>query len=111
MAVTSQDQQQAILIEVVERLRREFAPEAIYLFGSRAYGSPNPQSDLDLLIVVGSDNRDPYERDAAAYRCLAGISVAKDVLVYTREEFESRAAFPSSFERTVRTKGKLLYAA
>ena len=111
MTIVAQEQMQVFLTDVVERLRGEFAPVAIYLFGSYAYGSPEPQSDLDLLVVVESDNRDPYERDANAYRCLADIPTAKDVLVYTRDEFESRAALLSSFERTVRTKGKLLYAA
>lgn len=111
MTTVAQEQMQVIVTDVVERLRQEFAPVAIYLFGSYAYGSPEPQSDLDLLVVVENDSRDPYERDADAYRCLADIPAAKDVLVYTRAEFEARAALPSSFERTVRTKGKLLYAA
>ncbi len=40
-----------------------------------------------------------------------GIPVPIDVQVYTREEFESRASLPVSFERTVRQKGRVLYAA
>jgi len=31
--------------------------------------------------------------------------------VYTREEFEGRVALPVSFERTIKRKGKLVYAA
>jgi hypothetical protein len=31
--------------------------------------------------------------------------------VYMRGEFEQRAGLPVSFERTVKTKGRLLYAA
>lgn len=53
----------------------------------------------------------PYERDAIAYRALIGLGVPKDVQVYTRKEFETQAALPVSFERTVKTKGKVLYAA
>lgn len=96
---------------VLGRLREEFAPVAIYLFGSYAYGAPTRHSDLDLLVVVESSAQDVYERDARAHRALAGIRMSVDVQVYTRAEFESRAALAVSFERTVRTKGKLLYAA
>lgn len=111
MLSVSQDRVQIILADVVERLRKQLVPVAIYLFGSYACGSPDPESDLDVLVVVPNDDRNPYERDVDAYRCLAGIPFAKDVLVYTQAEFEARAALPASFERTVRTKGKLLYAA
>ena len=36
----------------VARLRASFDPEEIILFGSRAYGTPRPDSDMDLLIVL-----------------------------------------------------------
>lgn len=38
-----------ILKEVVNRLRAEFSPVAIYLFGSHAYGTPR-----NLAIRVGA---------------------------------------------------------
>lgn len=100
-----------ILKEVVNRLRAEFSPVAIYLFGSHAYGTSRPDSDLDLLVVVEDDPRSAFQRDAAAYRALIGIDMPVDVEVYTREEFESRSALPVSFERTVQEKGRLVYAA
>jgi predicted nucleotidyltransferase len=99
------------LSEIVDRLRKALSPVAIYLHGSCAYGAPGPASDIDLVVLVGDSRLDPYERDAVAYRALIGIGVAKDVQVYTRAEFEERAALPVSFERTVKQKGKLLYAA
>lgn len=108
--MTSADLEQA-LPEIIRRLRDTFSPVAIYLFGSCAEGRPGPHSDIDLLVVVEDDARHPYDRDAAAYLALAGMGVPKDVLVYTRSEFEERAALPVSFERTVRQKGKVVYAA
>ncbi|MDP2982273.1 MAG: nucleotidyltransferase domain-containing protein [Candidatus Latescibacter sp.] len=30
----------------------EFHPERIILFGSYAYGSPGPESDVDILVVL-----------------------------------------------------------
>ena len=105
------EQVQRILPEVVRRLRDALDPTTIYLFGSSVYGNPGPDSDLDLLVVVPQSDRSFFERGAAAYRALARIGVPVDVQVYTREEFDERAALPVSFERTVRTKGRVLYAA
>jgi len=99
------------LQEAVRRLTAALSPTAIYFFGSYAYGTPGPASDIDLLVVVEDSPLDPYSRDALAYRALRGLGVPKDVQVYTRAEFESRAALPVSFERTVKTRGKLVYAA
>lgn len=111
MPVLTAEQLRGKLSLIVQRLREELSPRAIYLFGSYVYGKPGPQSDIDLLVVVDDSPLSVYERDAAAYRALIGIGVPKDVMVYTRSEFERRAALPVSFERTVKNKGKLLYAA
>src|SRR5262249_16488881 len=99
------------LDQVVARLKSALQPAAIYLFGSYAYGLPNRHSDIDLLVIVEDSSLNPYERDAVAYRAMEGIRTPIDVQVYTRAEFEERGALRVSFERTVRTKGKLLYAA
>lgn len=101
----------ALLSEVVARLRRALDPVAIYLFGSYAYGTPRSDSDLDLLVVVEDSPLHAYDRDAQAYLALMGLGVAKDVQVYTRAEFEQRAALPVSLEKTVAQRGRLLYAA
>jgi len=37
--------------EFVQWLKQEYAPQAIYLFGSRARGDAIKESDYDLLIV------------------------------------------------------------
>ncbi len=111
MALLSSSELDGKLAEAVERLRKTFSPVAIYLYGSYAYGTPDRHSDLDLLVVVEDSAMNPYDRDAAAYRALSGLGVAKDVQVYTRKEFEERSALPVSFERTVKQKGKIVYAA
>ncbi len=111
MPAMSRAELEAQLAEVIARLRREFAPAAIYLYGSYAYGTPGCHSDLDLLVVVESSALDAYTRDARAYQALGEIPVPVDVQVYTRAEFEQRSSLPVSFERTVRQKGRLVYAA
>jgi len=37
---------------LLERVLREWNPERIQLFGSRARGDANPDSDWDILVVV-----------------------------------------------------------
>jgi predicted nucleotidyltransferase len=96
---------------IVARLRSALSPVMIYLYGSYAYGIPNRDSDVDLLVVVEDSPLDPYERDALAYKALRDIPVPIDVQVYTRREFDERAALKVSFERTVQRKGKLIHAA
>lgn len=111
MPILSDSELDEALNEIVRRLRDALSPVAIYFFGSYAYGDPQRHSDIDLLVVVEDSPLTAYARDAQAYRALRGLGIPKDVLVYTRAEFEERSALPVSFERTVKTKGRLVYAA
>lgn len=111
MPLLPQDKLDEKLGFVVERLKEALAPTAIYFFGSYVYGTPRSDSDLDILVVVERSELTPHQRDALAYEAVGAIGVSKDIQVYTRQEFEERAALTVSFERTVKTKGKLVYAA
>ena len=99
------------LPEIIKRLRGAFQPSKIYLFGSCVTGRIGPDSDVDLLVVVPDTELSFFQRAAVAYRALRGVPVPIDVQVYTAEEFDARASLPVSFERTVRQKGRILYAA
>lgn len=99
------------LRDIIARLRRAFSPSAIYLFGSYAYGTPGPDSDIDLIVIVEESPLTPHARDGLAYQAIGSAGVSKDVQVYTRRKFEERASLRVSFERTVKEKGKLVYAA
>ena len=45
------------------------------------------------------------------YRALSGLGIAKDILVWTRDEFDKRLYLRVSLPSTVVEEGKLLYAA
>lgn len=111
MALLPGDKLAETLRVATERLCNALRPSLIYLFGSYAYGTPNHDSDIDLLLLVDDTTQSPYELDAAANRALGDIRVPIDVQVYSRSDFERRAALPTSFERTVRDKGRVVYAA
>ena len=46
------DVSKEILDEIVRRLVEALQPDRIYLFGSRANGSPNVDSDVDLIVCA-----------------------------------------------------------
>jgi len=99
-----------ILPEVVERLVSAYAPERIYLFGSTGRGETQPDSDIDLMIVVPDDANAVRRRSRLAYKVLRGTGVAVDVLVWTKRSFEERLHLKASLPATVIRDGKLLYA-
>ena len=73
--------------EMVHRIVERFRPQKIILFGSHATGTAGPDSDVDLLVVMdvdGSKRRKAVE----IYGLLAGMGVAKDVVVVRPEELE-----------------------
>ena len=97
------------LERLTSRLVDALRPERIYLFGSQAYGTPDPDSDLDLLIVVAKGG--PPERDLTirARQAIGEVPCGLDVLVYAADQFDSRSGWRANFEHTVRNKGRLLY--
>ena len=98
------------LAELVRRLAEAFEPERIYLFGSKARGETGPDSDYDFLVVVPDDSTPERQRSRLAYQALRGTRTAADVLVWTKQAFESRLHLPASLPATVVREGKLLYA-
>jgi predicted nucleotidyltransferase len=98
-----------ILQEIVQRLVEEFHPERIILFGSHAWGTPSPDSDVDLLVVVAGSQLPPAQRAMRAHRALRGLGIPKDVLVRTREEIERYRLVPASLEAEILERGRPLY--
>ena len=101
--------QPGILEEAVERLKKEFQPEEIYLFGSHAWGTPSEDSDVDLMVIVPSSDERPIRRMQRAHRCLRGIGFAKDVLVNTRAEFDRYRDLSASLSHKIFQEGRKLY--
>ena len=97
------------LEEATRRLVDEFRPEAIWLFGSHAWGTPDAGSDLDLFVLVSESDQAPVERMRRAHRCLRGLGLAKDVLVQTRSEFDRLRTLPSTLDYLVFHRGRKLY--
>jgi len=98
-----------LIEEITQRLVEEFQPYRIILFGSHAWGTPTDDSDVDICVLIEESIEPPARRATRAYRCLRGLRVSKDILVKTRAEFDRFKNVPSSLERTVAERGKVLY--
>ena len=83
--------------------------EAIYLFGSRAYGMPTDDSDYDLCVIIPENSMRPADAVKAIRRALfSAQSVPLDVIVYRSNAFHQRAEH-ASLERKIAREGVLLY--
>lgn len=89
--IDSNSDEEVMLRQVVDTIVSEVAPETIILFGSRARGDSRPDSDVDLLVVETepfSPQRSRRKEAARLYMALRNLGVSKDILLYSREEFE-----------------------
>jgi len=93
----------------IERIVQAMAPEAIYLFGSRARGNFAPRSDYDLLVVVSDSAPEWAYSPAAAARIPREPGVALDVVPCRRSAFERRKNQIGTISRRVATEGRLVY--
>ena len=98
-----------LLRTATQKLVAEFQPEEIWLFGSHAWGTPGDDSDVDLFVVVRESAESPIRRAQRAHRCLRGLSMPKDVLVETRQDFESVRSVKTSVENMIIKRGRRLY--
>jgi len=97
-----------ILEEATRRLVERFHPQRIILFGSHARGTADARSDVDLLVIcpVSGSKR---QLMVAMDRALAGLGIARDVIVLTAEEFERDRHIPGTVARPAWLEGKVLY--
>ena len=98
-----------MLEEVKRRLVDVYTPVSIFLFGSYAWGIPDSDSDIDLLVVVEESKEKFQYRSLSGRRVLRGLKLAKDILVYTVSEFNLLASDPSTLVSKIKSDGKKLY--
>jgi len=97
--------------QLAERIKETYAPDTIILFGSYAYGQPDADSDIDLLIVKKT-HLPFHKRWAEVCRSVSPEASGLDFspFVVTPEELEERLKIGDQFFQEVLTKGKVLYA-
>jgi predicted nucleotidyltransferase len=102
-------QAQKWLPVVKRRIVRGFKPERIILFGSQARGDAQPDSDVDLVVVMREvANRRSAAGDVRA--ALIGIPLAIDVLVTTPEQLIGDVDLIGTVFRPAVREGVTIYA-
>jgi predicted nucleotidyltransferase len=92
-----------------ERIGRDFRPHKVILFGSYAYGTATPDSDVDLLVIMPFKGQSVYKSTEIALK--ANPHFPMDLLVRTPRDVRKRLAWNDFFIREIMEKGKVLYAA
>ena len=97
------------LEKILKIIVKYYKPEKVVLFGSYAYGHPNKNSDLDLLVVKDS-NLPRYKRAREIRKYLWGITdIPKDIIVYTQKEIDDLAEIKEAFITDILKNGIILY--
>jgi len=107
-----QSNEDDLIREMVETIVREADPDAVILFGSHARGEARPDSDVDLLIVERepfSPKRSRRAETARLYLALRKLGAAKDLLLYSREEFERFRYSAHHIVGRAQREGKVLH--
>ena len=101
-----------IIQGILEKLLAGYAPQRVILFGSYAYGTPQPDSDIDLLIIKETAERF-IDRWVTVRRILSDPDrkLPLETLVLTPDEVSSRLAIGDQFVAEIMEKGEVLYAA
>ncbi len=98
----------ALLKEIIVRITNHLDPEKIILFGSYAYGEPKENSDLDLFIIMKSNEKTANRRIKVS-QLFWDREMPMDFIVKTPSEIKQRLAIGDPFIKKIIEKGKLLY--
>lgn len=95
---------------IVQRIVARYQPQKIILFGSYAYGTPDRDSDIDLLIVKETSEI-PFMRRVTVRRICHNPHrhVPFQPLVVTPQEWQQRLELRDPFFEEIDRKGEVLY--
>ena len=97
---------QKTIEDIKQRLVKTYNPCLIYLL--------EPQSgdniDINIMVIVehaGLQQR--YAMMAEGHKALIGIKIPKNILVYTKEEFEDYSKDASTLSYSIKHHGRCIY--
>lgn len=96
------------LNEITDKIIQRFQPQMIVLFGSYAWGTPGPDSDVDLLIVKDTENTRKTAQQIDGFIFPRPFPI--DLIVYTSEQLDRRKKSGDLFICEILQKGRVLYA-
>jgi len=91
------------IIDYANKIKTRFKPQKIILFGSYAYGKPQKDSDVDLLVIMRTKLK-PVEQ-AVIIRKEIPSPFPLDLIVRRPEEVKKRVKKGDLFLKTLLEKG------
>jgi uncharacterized protein len=98
---------QAAIQSVVDQIVLYFQPQKIILFGSYAYGTPRPESDVDICVIMETPLSET-EQAAAICRKIQ-YRFGLDLIVCKPQRMAQRIEWGDSFLKEIASKGVTLY--
>jgi uncharacterized protein len=102
---------------IVEQLKKA-SPEKIILFGSYAWGVPNEESDIDIIVITRDEYMPETNREKMQIHHRYNPLIKKfrkympiDLIVYTKTMFVKLQETGNSFSQEINQNGKVLYEA
>lgn len=93
----------------VDKIKTQYKPEKIFVFGSYASGRITSGSDIDFFIIKKTA-KTRRERQREVSRILIDREVPIDILVFTPGETAKRKRIGDPFILNILNSGKLVYA-
>ncbi|MBU4201834.1 MAG: nucleotidyltransferase domain-containing protein [Candidatus Altiarchaeales archaeon] len=99
-----------LINKLVDEIKAGYKPEKIILFGSYAWGKPDEESDIDLLIIKQSE-KPFHKRWSDVCRLVSGLrrGIAFSPFVITPEELQKRLDMGDQFFKKIINEGEVLY--
>jgi predicted nucleotidyltransferase len=94
---------------VVQRLIQVAKPKKIILFGSYVRGEATRDSDLDILVVTGSEVQSPRRESVRLRNAVGDINMPMDILVVPQSRFEALRENIGLIYREAEHRGKVVY--
>lgn len=95
---------------LVQSIVEAVHPLKIILFGSYARGKTNPDSDIDVLLVM-PEGVHCRQTAQLLYRQIKGLGVPFDILVATPSDLEKHKDNIGLIYRTIPQEGREIYVA
>jgi predicted nucleotidyltransferase len=99
------DRQQ--ILQISQVIANEFQPEKIILFGSYAYGNPQDDSDVDMLLILSYKGNNLQKSWEILNKVQPQFAI--DLIVRSHTEVEERLAWNDFFLREIMEKGQVIY--
>ena len=115
MATATKENITKVLNQIVERLNGNLDISEVILFGSYAWGTPEGDSDIDLLVVSNKRGfcrtyKERIKQRLQVKGFLRDLNVPVDLFVYTIDEWNKLLESKAFFFKQIDEQGIRLYA-